>query len=236
MEGYKPPADFEENAKDPLLDFNVNESTELWLIQWPKNQNPDYDGKELSLQLHGGGKLGSFEGASGKEYDLVSSSTQESNATVFVSSASGTKIAGKISRRVSLVHFPEPNELKERQELQMAKFRKKNQISSSMALTHSSQKTPSRSTRTTTTATPTPTQSTFQRSSRPINGRASSPHSSEHKSSVSEAGEQSQLRNKRHASPRRSHSGVTSSGQGRSSTTTSSGERSSKKIKENHKR
>jgi hypothetical protein len=28
-------------------------------------QNPDYDGKELSLKLHDDGKLGSFEGASG---------------------------------------------------------------------------------------------------------------------------------------------------------------------------
>ncbi|XP_050373543.1 mediator-associated protein 2 [Argentina anserina] len=206
-QGYKPPEDFEENGKDPLVDFDVNDSTELWLIQWPKNQNPDYDGKELTLKLQGDGKLSTFEGASGKEYDLVSSAIQESNATVFVSSSSGTKIAGKISRRVSLVHYPEPSELKERQELQMAKSRKKSQISSSMAFTHSSQKTPSRSTRTTTTATP--TQSTFQRDS-------------------------SHLRKKRHASPGGSHSGVTSSGQGRS-TTTSSGERSSKKHKEKHK-
>ena len=37
-QGYKPPAEFEENAKDPLLDINVDDSTELWLIQWPKNQ------------------------------------------------------------------------------------------------------------------------------------------------------------------------------------------------------
>lgn len=233
-EGYKPQADFEENVKEPLVDFNMTDSTELWLIQWPKNQNPDFDGKELSLKLHDDGKLGSFEGSSGKEYDLVSYASQESNATVFVSSASGTEIAGKISRRVSLVHYPEPSELKERQELQMAKSRKKNQISSSMALTNSSQKTatPSRSTRTATTATP--THSMVQRNSR--NGHAASPHSSEHKSSLSEAGEPSQVRNKRHASPGRSHSGVSSSGQGRSTTTTSSGERSSKKTKEKHRR
>lgn len=37
-EGYKPQADFEENAKEPLVDFNMTDSTELWLIQWPKNQ------------------------------------------------------------------------------------------------------------------------------------------------------------------------------------------------------
>lgn len=37
-EGYKPQADFEENAKEPLVDFNITDSTELWLIQWPKNQ------------------------------------------------------------------------------------------------------------------------------------------------------------------------------------------------------
>lgn len=37
-EPYMPPPEFQEDAKDPLLDLSLNDSTELWLIQWPKNQ------------------------------------------------------------------------------------------------------------------------------------------------------------------------------------------------------
>ena len=33
-------------------------------------QNPDFDGKELSLELHGNGKLGGFEDSSGN-YELM---------------------------------------------------------------------------------------------------------------------------------------------------------------------
>lgn len=37
-EAYMPSLEFEEDAKDPLVDLSLNDSTELWLIQWPKNQ------------------------------------------------------------------------------------------------------------------------------------------------------------------------------------------------------
>ncbi|CAA3003816.1 Hypothetical predicted protein [Olea europaea subsp. europaea] len=71
-------------------------------------QSPDFDGQELSLKLHHDGHLGSFEG---KSYEVVSFKFQDPEATVFLSSASESKIAGKISRRVSLIHYPEPSEL-----------------------------------------------------------------------------------------------------------------------------
>ncbi|XP_068661320.1 mediator-associated protein 2 isoform X2 [Aristolochia californica] len=109
-EGYKPPPDFAEETKDPLVEVSLTDSTELWLIQWPYNQlqPDDFQGKELKLKLHHNGKLGTFESASGKSYDLVSFAVQEPEATVFIPSASKSKTVGKISRRVSLIHYPEP--------------------------------------------------------------------------------------------------------------------------------
>lgn len=111
--GYEPAVDFQQNAKDPLVDLNLTDSSELWLIQWPLNQAPDFDGKEVTLKLHHDGHLGSFEGSSGKSYDVVSFASQNPDAAVFSSSASITKIVGKIARRVSFVHYPEPDELQE---------------------------------------------------------------------------------------------------------------------------
>ncbi|RXH92754.1 hypothetical protein DVH24_042528 [Malus domestica] len=68
-EGYKPLPKFSECAKEPLLDINMNDFTELWLISWPKDQNP-YFSQEVSLKLGPDGELGSFVDPSGKEYDL----------------------------------------------------------------------------------------------------------------------------------------------------------------------
>lgn len=116
MEGsddrYKPGVDFEEDTKDPLLDISLTDSTELWLIQWPINQlqPADFHGKELKLKLHHDGELGSLESSSGKSYDVISFAAQEPDATVFLPSASESKVAGKISRRVCLVRYPEPSE------------------------------------------------------------------------------------------------------------------------------
>ncbi|XP_010243688.1 PREDICTED: mediator-associated protein 2 isoform X1 [Nelumbo nucifera] len=108
---YRPPPEFEENTRDPLVDISLTDSTEFWLIQWPHNQTPDFDGQEVTLKLHRDGRMGSFEGSSGKEYEVVSFASQEPDATVFLSSPSETQIVGKISRRVCLVHYPEPSEL-----------------------------------------------------------------------------------------------------------------------------
>lgn len=35
---YKPAPEFEEVKKDSLINLNLADSTELWLIQWPLNQ------------------------------------------------------------------------------------------------------------------------------------------------------------------------------------------------------
>lgn len=110
-EGYMPPPEFVEDAKEALVDLDTSDSTELWLIQWPNDMPVDFDGQELTLKLHRDGKLGTFEGSSGKEYDVVSYAAQKPDATVFMSSSSGSRIVGKVSRRVSLVHYPDPNEL-----------------------------------------------------------------------------------------------------------------------------
>lgn len=109
--GYEPSPEFEQNAKDSLIELDLTDSSELWLIQWPINQPPDFDGQEVTLKLHHEGHLGSFEGSSGKSYDVVSFASQHPDATVFSSSASKSKFVGKISRRVSLIHYPEPDEL-----------------------------------------------------------------------------------------------------------------------------
>ncbi|XP_058102875.1 mediator-associated protein 2 isoform X2 [Magnolia sinica] len=47
----------------------------------------------------------------GKSYDVVSFAAQEPDATVLLPSGSESKVVGKISRRVCLVHYPEPGEL-----------------------------------------------------------------------------------------------------------------------------
>ncbi|XP_051146551.1 mediator-associated protein 2-like [Andrographis paniculata] len=110
---YQPLAGFVEDKKDPLIDLDLTDSTELWLIQWPINEPPDFDGHQVSLNLKMDGHVGTFEGSSGKSYELVSLKSQGPEVTVFLSSASEAKIAGKISRRISLVHYPEPSELQQ---------------------------------------------------------------------------------------------------------------------------
>ncbi|KAK6942717.1 hypothetical protein RJ641_028094 [Dillenia turbinata] len=110
-EAYVPPPEFAEDDKDPLINLNLNDSTEFWLIRWPLHHPPDIDGKELSLKLRPDGQLGSFESSSGKTYDVVSYGAQDADATVFLSSGLESRIVGKISRHVSFVHYPEPDEL-----------------------------------------------------------------------------------------------------------------------------
>ncbi|CAA7401673.1 unnamed protein product [Spirodela intermedia] len=89
---YKPGPDLEEDSRNPLLDISLTDSTELWLIQWPINQlqPDDFDGKEISLNLHQDGELASVETSSGKSYDVVSFAAQEPDATVFL--VSGRKV------------------------------------------------------------------------------------------------------------------------------------------------
>uniref|UniRef100_A0A0V0HMA5 Putative mediator-associated protein 2-like n=1 Tax=Solanum chacoense TaxID=4108 RepID=A0A0V0HMA5_SOLCH len=143
---YKPPSEFEEVKKDSLVNLNITDSTELWLIQWPFNQHPGLDGQEVSLKLHHDGHMGSFEDSSGKSYEVVSCRAQDPDAVVFLPSESEPKIAGKISRRVSLIHYPEPSELKQNN----INLKQMMARSSGTTLTNSSRRfaTPSQSTRT----------------------------------------------------------------------------------------
>ncbi|WVZ71753.1 hypothetical protein U9M48_020299 [Paspalum notatum var. saurae] len=110
---YEPGPTFEEVEEEAPIDISLTDSTELWLIQWPKDQLnvSDFHGKELSLKLHNNGNLGSLESSSGKSYELVSFAAQKPDATVFLPSGSEAKTVGKIKRRVSLVRYPEPEEL-----------------------------------------------------------------------------------------------------------------------------
>ncbi|KAK6241763.1 hypothetical protein QUC31_014576 [Theobroma cacao] len=110
ISSYIPPPEFVEDSSEQLVDLTLSESTELFLIQWPLHQHPEINGKEFTLQLGPDGKLGSLIDSAGKAYDFVSSASQEPDATVILSSASESKIVGKISRRVSLVHYMEPEE------------------------------------------------------------------------------------------------------------------------------
>ena len=39
VEGYRPPPEFEEDVKEPLIDLSLTNSTELWLLQLPYTQD-----------------------------------------------------------------------------------------------------------------------------------------------------------------------------------------------------
>ncbi|XP_030448164.1 mediator-associated protein 2 [Syzygium oleosum] len=174
-EGYVPPPEFVEDSKEALVDLDASDSTELWLIQWPTQMPPDLDGQELTLKLHRDGKLGSCEDSSGKEYDVVSYAAQEPDATVFVSSSSGPRFVGKISRRVSLVRYPDPNELKELRQLGPL-----SQTPSRTSVTNASSQFPHL------------TSNSILRSSRSSRGNTASTRSSRQKSGISYAGETSE--------------------------------------------
>ncbi|KAM0831331.1 hypothetical protein ACQ4PT_065625 [Festuca glaucescens] len=110
---YEPGTAFQESGEEGMLEISPSDSTELWLIQWPINHvdASDFHGKEVSLKLHCDGNLGNLECSLGKSYELISFAAQQPDATVFFPSGSEMKAVGKISRRVSLVRYPEPQEL-----------------------------------------------------------------------------------------------------------------------------
>ncbi|XP_073040665.1 mediator-associated protein 2-like [Primulina eburnea] len=130
---YQPPKEFMEDKKDLLVDLKITDSTELWLIQWPINQSPDFDGKEVSLKLNGDGHLGSSECSSGKSYDVVGLKSQGLEPIVFLSSTEEAKIAGKISRWVSLIHYPELGELKKRNTLKSSQSQRSSTATSTFS-------------------------------------------------------------------------------------------------------
>ncbi|KAL5150455.1 Mediator-associated protein 2 [Glycine soja] len=108
-EGYRPSTEYVEDSNETLI--NLTDSTELLFLKLPSSNDflSDIHGQKLFLTLHNDGKLASFKDSSGKVYDFVSYSAQEPDETVFVSSTE-PKI-GKISRRVSTVHYSDPKEL-----------------------------------------------------------------------------------------------------------------------------
>ncbi|KAJ0841261.1 putative mediator-associated protein 2, plant [Helianthus annuus] len=140
-------AEFQEDSRASILGLNSTDSTELWLIQWPRDQVPDFDGQRISLDLHhDDGQLGTFEASSGKSYDVVSFAAQEPKATVFLSSAADSKILGKITRRVSFAHYLEPSEVPKDDTKRLKQLYER---SSATSLTNSTYNfaTPSKSTR-----------------------------------------------------------------------------------------
>ncbi|GAV74066.1 hypothetical protein CFOL_v3_17548 [Cephalotus follicularis] len=177
---YNPPPEFAEDAKESLVDIKLTDSTELWLIQCSNNQQPDFHGKELSLELHRDGVLDSFKDSSGKSYDVVSFQSQEPVATVFLPSTLEPKVVGKISRRVSLLHFPDP---KEYEKLASNSLRERHHHSTVTALKNSSQRF----------ASPTPSGKIS------MGGHKASAHSSRSKSTLFEAIDSSKFLKKRHS-------------------------------------
>ncbi|KAF5812484.1 putative mediator-associated protein 2, plant [Helianthus annuus] len=162
-------AEFQEDSRASILDLNSTDSTELWLIQWPKDQVPDFDGQRISLDLHhDDGQLGTFEAKSGKSYDVVSFAAQEPKATVFLTSSADSKILGKITRRVSFAHYMEPSEVPKDDTKRLKQLYERSSATSLTNSTYNNFATPSKCTR--------PGQSS---------GRAST-HSSGRKSSLSE--------------------------------------------------
>ncbi|XP_057970477.1 mediator-associated protein 2 [Malania oleifera] len=221
-EGYTPPPEFQEDAKDPLVKLGLTEATELWLIQWPINQPPDFDGQEVSLKLNHDGQLGTFKGSSGKEYDVVSFAAQEPDATVFLSSGPESKIVGKISRCVSLVHYPDPEEL---QKLSSDNLRQMYQKSSGVSLTTSHYSASGM-------------RGANMRNMPSMSGRVTSTHSSRQRSSLSEVGEPSKPLKRRRAeeSPRSMDRHTQDSGRGHSAVTSSDSLEHSQQGKPNKKK
>ncbi|KMZ70592.1 hypothetical protein ZOSMA_199G00290 [Zostera marina] len=113
---YEQNPEFESDVNEPLVEISslTGNNKELWLIQWPVHQtvSSDIDGKEITIRLNKDGNIGSFETSTGKTYDLVSHDAQKPDASVIIASGSGSKVVGKISRRVCLVHYSEPSEYK----------------------------------------------------------------------------------------------------------------------------
>ncbi|PIN17057.1 hypothetical protein CDL12_10289 [Handroanthus impetiginosus] len=219
--GYQPPPGFVEDNKDPLIDLNLTDSTELWLIQWPINQPPDFDGQQVSLNLSSDGHLGTFEGSSGKSYEVVSFKSQGPEATVFVSSVSEAKIAGKISRRISLIHFPEPSELQRRSSLHPGHSHRSSAATSTLSGRRM----------------PTPTRSIRPGTSRTVSGYTTP--SSKNKSSISGSGESTKppKRKRVEEQSRLSNHSAQDSGKGNSAVTStgSLGHSEEKKSKKKRK-
>ncbi|XP_074280365.1 mediator-associated protein 2 [Silene latifolia] len=139
--GYVPAPEFKEDTYHSLFDIQFNHNTELWLLQLPDDQFPDIDGQSLTLDLDQDGELGSVEGPDGTVYSLVNFPSEVADTTVFQPTPSGTKVVGKISRHVSLIHYPEP-----KHGTTDVASKKRKPVSSKTTFTRSQFSTPTRTT------------------------------------------------------------------------------------------
>ncbi|RZC03791.1 hypothetical protein D0Y65_018436 [Glycine soja] len=168
-------------VEEPLLDIMLIIVFIVLLYDVGQDFLSDIHGQKLFLTLHNDGKLASFEDSSGKVYDFVSYSAQEPDETVFVPSTE-PKI-GKISMRVSTVHYPGPKEL---EKLNSTNAKHAHGNSSGVTGTTSSRYFPMQS------------------------GGAASSKGSRQRSSLTEASEPSSISKRRHASKSKSNLSETS--------------------------
>ncbi|KAL9261625.1 Mediator-associated protein 2-like protein [Drosera capensis] len=115
------------------LDGGDEDEKEYWLFQWPVDQPPDLTGQEVTLALDEKRQLGTFQGPSGKTYDIVKLSSGAPAATVYLSSPSGAKIVGGIMNCAAFVRYPEAEEIEKH-----FTSKKQSQLSSFSAVTSSS--------------------------------------------------------------------------------------------------
>ncbi|CAJ1938450.1 unnamed protein product [Sphenostylis stenocarpa] len=144
-EGYRPSAEYVEDSNEALI--NLTDSTELLFLKLPSSNELD-DGRAVfvplsylmcpALRVHQW--LNFHVMLTGKVYDFVSYSAQEPDETVFISSTE-PKI-GKISMRVSTVHYPDPKEF---EKLNSTNARHANRNSSGVTGTTSSRYFPMQS-------------------------------------------------------------------------------------------
>ncbi|GAB2234433.1 hypothetical protein Droror1_Dr00003685 [Drosera rotundifolia] len=126
---------FRPDTRKPVmeLDGGDEDEKEYWLFQWPVDQPPDLTRQEVTLALDEKRQLGTFQGPSGKKYDIIKLSSGAPAATVYLSSPSGSKIVGGIVNCAAFVRYPAAEEIEKR-----FTSKKQSQLSSFSAVTSSS--------------------------------------------------------------------------------------------------
>ncbi|XP_010444410.1 PREDICTED: mediator-associated protein 2 [Camelina sativa] len=205
---YEPNEDFVVATTEEVDDAEISPEEEIWILQYPLGRGPaatqfpevDEDFLEFDNDLDKEGIFGNFVDSSGTKVDLASYPPQDTESTMILPSENST-IAGRISRRVALVRYAEPNEL-----LQKIKARSQQKLVG--AVTNSSGKYSN------------PTQSSRLKSSK----HSASSRSSKQKSLFSSFTEAPK-------SPKRKHSSSSSGKHGISTSTSSERLEKSKKKK-----
>ncbi|XP_010484258.1 PREDICTED: mediator-associated protein 2-like [Camelina sativa] len=115
---YEPNEDFVVATTEEVDDAEISPEEEIWIFQYPLGRGPaatqfpevDEDFLEFDDDLDKEGIFGNFVDSSGTKIDLASYPPQDTESTMILPSENST-IAGRISRRVALVRYAEPNEL-----------------------------------------------------------------------------------------------------------------------------